>query len=133
MEALKLAGETGFIHLRADDACAVPGYTESGNECRADVTIESWNYRVSGKVWCDKEEVGRFVDQLRRCYEAVGGTAAFRSAQGHLTFQVAFSRNGEVSIEGAFRETFAEGNELRFRIQTDQSFIGAALSEVTAC
>lgn len=39
---------------------------------------------------------------------------------------------GNATVEGSFQETFAEGNELRFRIQTDQSFGGAALPDKVA-
>lgn len=133
MNHLKLAGEHGSLELRFDGACGTVGYTESGDQCRTTVTITSWNYRAEGKVWCEREALNRFGDQLRKCYEAVSGVASFRSTEGHLAFQVAFApRTGNVTIEGTFQETFAEGTELRFRIQTDQSFVAAALPEPCA-
>lgn len=90
------------------------------------VEIESWNYRAKGKAWIDAALLRRFQDDLRHCYETLDGMARLTNnpEQQNLTVEVAFERrNGSVTIRGSYRETISEENELRFRIQSDQSYV----------
>jgi hypothetical protein len=125
MQQVRLAGEQGAIRL------ALEG--RHGDECRMAVTIESWGYRAAGKVWLPLAALAHFAEQLSRCQAALDGEARLASGAGHLELQVTYARRtGEVTLAGLYRETLAEGNELRFRIQTDQTFIAGALPDLAA-
>jgi len=116
-----LAGEQGRVLI---------GY-EPTTGGRAVVEIESWNYRAKGKAWIDAALLRQFRDELRHCYDQLDGVARLvnNPEQQNLVLEVAFERrNGNVTIRGSYRETIGEENELRFRIQSDQSYVANALA-----
>ncbi len=126
MDKFTLAGETGRISLSFE-------YVQCGAgdcDCRGTVSIASWGFQAQGKVWFTAADVARFHSQLNACYQALDGVAAFTTNEGNLKLQVVFGRHGRVDIQGTFQETHNEGNELKFRIQTDQSFIAQSLEEL---
>lgn len=121
MKNFNLAGEHGYVRLDLDHATETEG--------RYALQIQSWDYAAKGYVWLAAAEVAQFTAQLRQCYEALQGNAELVSQRGNLALQVAFEgRTGDVAIRGVYRATLLEENELRFHIQTDQSFIGQALA-----
>lgn len=126
MEKFTLAGETGRVSLSFE-------YSQAGadsRECRGTVSIASWGYQAQGKVWFSVADVAAFHKQLSACYDALEGVASLTTYEESLKLDVVFDCNGRVAIQGTFRESHNEGNELRFRIQTDQSFIAQSLEEL---
>lgn len=122
MEQFTLGGEHGRVTI---------GF-EPHTAGRAIVDIESWNYRANGKAWIDQEAVRQFRDDLQQCYDTLKGEARLVNApEGTLDLRVSFDRRGNADIRGTYRETLAEENELRFRIQTDQTYILSALAGLT--
>lgn len=126
MEKFTLAGETGRVSLSFEYSQS----RASAREYRGTVSIASWGYQAQGKVWFAMEDVAAFHQRLRACYEALEGVASLATQEESLKLDVVFERNGRVAIQGTFRESHNEGNELRFRIQTDQSFIAQSLEEL---
>ncbi|HYG57855.1 MAG TPA: TetR/AcrR family transcriptional regulator [Symbiobacteriaceae bacterium] len=121
-----LPGETGRISLSFE-------YVQCGAEgcdCRGTASIASWGFQAQGKVWFTAADVARFYNELDTCYKALDGVAAFTTHEGNLKLEVVFGRRGQVHMQGTFQETRNEGNELQFRIQTDQSYIANALEEL---
>lgn len=128
MDKFTLAGETGRISLSFE-------YLQCGPEacdCRGTVSIASWGFQAQGKAWFTIADVAKFHDQLSACYQALEGTAHFQTASENLKLEVRFGRKGQVAIEGSFQESHNEGNELKFRIQTDQSYLAQSLEELSA-
>ncbi|MDF2626711.1 MAG: Transcriptional regulator, TetR family protein [Symbiobacteriaceae bacterium] len=118
-ERFSLAGEHGRVTI---------GF-EPNTAGRAVVDIESWNYRATGKAWIDMAAVRQFRADLQRCYDTLKGEARLASSpEENLVLTVSFDRRGNAEIRGAYRETLAEENELRFRVQTDQTYVVAALA-----
>lgn len=124
MEQFTLAGETGRISLSFE-------YRGEGDG-RGTVSIASWGFQAQGKVWFAVADVAAFHSRLDACYRALDGVATFATHEGNLRLEVVFGPRGRVDLQGTFREPHNEGNELRFRIPTDQSFIGQALEELTS-
>lgn len=127
MDKFTLAGETGRISLSFE---YVQAGTAGAGDCRGTVSIASWGFQAQGKVWFTVADVAGFHDRLDACYQALAGEAAFRTADGNLALAVIFGRNGRVELQGTFRESHNEGNELKFSIKTDQSYIAQALGEL---
>ncbi|HYF93250.1 MAG TPA: TetR/AcrR family transcriptional regulator [Symbiobacteriaceae bacterium] len=126
MDQFTLPGETGRISLSFEYAqCGADGC-----DCRGTASIASWGFQAQGKVWFSAVDVARFHRELSACYQTVDGTATFVTHEENLKVAVVFGRRGQVCIQGTFRETANEGNELQFRIQTDQSYIAQSLEQM---
>lgn len=122
MDQFTLAGEQGRVTI---------GF-EPHTAGRAIVEIESWNYRANGKAWIDQEAIRQFRNELQHCYDTLKGEARLvNHPEDTLDLRVSFDRRGNADIRGTYRETLAEENELRFRIQTDQTYILSALAGLT--
>lgn len=127
MNKFCLTGEDGQVCLSIDYLSCGP----EGCDCRGTVTLSSWSLRAEGKAWFTTADLVRFAGALRTCCEKLEGEARFATHRENLTLQVIFDRtNGSLTIQGTFRETPADGNELRFHIHADQSFIGIDSSTV---
>jgi len=128
MDKFTLAGETGKISLSFE-------YTqcgEGGCDCRGTASIASWGFQAQGKVWFTAADVARFHSELAACYQTLTGVATFATQEDTLKLEVVFGRRGQVEFRGTFQESHNEGNELKFRIQTDQSYIAQSLEELSA-
>lgn len=126
MDKFTLAGETGRVSLSFEYAqCG-----EGGCDLRGTASIASWGFQAQGKVWFTAADVARFHTDLNTCYQALSGAATFTTHDENLKLEVTFGQRGWVDIRGTFRETHHEGNELTFRIQSDQSFIAQSLAEL---
>lgn len=126
MDKFTLPGETGRISLSFEYVqCGADGC-----DCRGTVSIASWGFQAQGKVWFTVADVVAFEKQLNDCYTALDGVATFTTHEENLKLEVVFGRRGQVHIQGTFREAHNEGNELQFRIQTDQSYIAQGLEEL---
>jgi AcrR family transcriptional regulator len=126
MNKFTIAGETGRISLSFEYVKVA----SDGCDCRGTVSIASWGFQAQGKAWFTTADVAKFHSQLNACYQALDGVATFTTFEENLKLEVVFSHRGRVDIQGTFRETHNEGNELKFRIQTDQSFIAQSLEEL---
>jgi hypothetical protein len=102
----------------------------NGGECRGTVSIANHGLQAQGKVWFTAAEVTKFRADLNACYQALSGEATFTTHESNLKVAIVFGSRGQVHIQGAFREPHSEGNELTFRIQTDQSYIAQALEQL---
>ncbi|MGE5674823.1 MAG: TetR/AcrR family transcriptional regulator [Mycobacterium leprae] len=127
MDQFTLAGETGRISLSFEYVQA----GADGCDCRGTVSIGAWGLQAQGKVWFTTADVAAFRAQLDACYQALDGAATFTTHEEHLKLEVLFGRRGQVEIRGTFHEPANEGNELKFRIQTDQSYIAQSLEQLT--
>jgi AcrR family transcriptional regulator len=124
MDQFTVAGEGGRLSLSFE-------YVGQGvRECRGEAAIASYGLQAQGKVWFTKANVSSFYNELNARYQALVGEATFTTADENLTFTVAFGARGRADINGRFRESHNDGNELKFRIKTDQSFIAHTLAEL---
>jgi TetR/AcrR family transcriptional regulator, repressor of fatR-cypB operon len=126
MDKFTLAGETGRISLSFEYVQCGDG----GCDCRGTVSIASWGLQAQGKVWFTAADVARFRTQLNACYQALDGAVTFDTYDESLKLAVVFGRRGQVDIQGSFREPHNAGNELQFRIQSEQSYMGQSLAEL---
>lgn len=126
MEKFTLSGETGQVSLSFE-------YVQCGTndcDCRGTVSIASWGMQAQGKAWFTIAAVAKFYRELHAAYEALDGSVAFVTYEETLKLAVTFERGGQVVIAGTFREPHNTGNELQFRIVSDQSYVTQTLEQL---
>ncbi|MFB5193261.1 WapI family immunity protein [Alicyclobacillus fastidiosus] len=125
MNTFVLRAEKGcFIQVVLDEVLGFPNYTSpfGGYDVQGTVEIKSGSYYVKGELWFTTAEVYEFYNQLLQCWADLNGTAVFWTCETSLKVEVTFNSRGQVTIEGCFKEFAHEENELKFKIQSDQSF-----------
>ncbi len=127
MDDVTFGAATGRLSLSIEPAAAA-----GGAERRGTVAVASWNFQALGKVWFALADLVAFQTELQTCHQRLDGTAAFRTTDGNLEFEVVFAPRGQVRLQGTFREAHRDGNELRFTIPTDQTYIGQAIEQLQA-
>lgn len=126
MDKFTVAGEYGRLSLSFEYV----GQRSGARECRGEAAVASWGLQAQGKVWFTTANVSSFYNELNTCYQALAGEATFSTADENLSFTVVFGPRGRADINGTFQDSHNPGNEMKFRIQTDQSFIAQTLAEL---
>lgn len=125
MHEFVLRGKRGcFIRVVLDQVLGFPKQTShfGGYDVQGTVEIKSGNYYVKGELWFTTGEVYEFYNQLVQCWNDLNGTATFWTYETNLKLEAAFNDRGQVTIEGYFKEFADEENELKYEIESDQSF-----------
>lgn len=113
-----------FLRITLNDVIGFPETTShfGGYDVKGIVDIKSGSYYVKGELWFTTGETYEFFNQLDRCYSDLQGVAVFCSSEANLKFEVKFINLGQVVIEGYFKEFYDRDNELKFEIESNQSF-----------
>jgi hypothetical protein len=116
--------EGSFIQIALDEAFDFPNMTShfGGYDARGIVEIKSGNYYIKGELWFSTGEIYEFYNRLVRCFTDLQGVATFCTSEANLKLEVKFNNRGQVVIEGYFKEFAHEYNELKFEIESNQSF-----------
>ncbi|MCY9669211.1 hypothetical protein M5X11_30530 [Paenibacillus alginolyticus] len=120
-----LRGNQGcFVRITFDEVFGFPKLTSpfGGYDVRGTVEIKSGNYCVKGELWFSTGEIYEFYNQLSRCFTELKGISSFCTTEANLKLEVAFGHRGQVVIEGYFKEFAHRDNELKFEIESNQSF-----------
>lgn len=120
-----LYAENGSIYFSIEEVYGFPGQTSAfgGYDTRSSIEIESSGYQVKGSFYITTAELFSFYKQLQECYNTLKGTAVLANYEGNLRLTVEMDGLGHARISGFFREKLHEGNELRFELQTDQTYL----------
>jgi hypothetical protein len=89
--------------------------------------VKSGNYYVKGELWFSTGETYEFYNQLAQCWTDLKGVASFCTSEANLKLEVTFNNRGQVVIEGYFKEFAHKENELKFEIESNQSFFEETL------
>ncbi len=71
-------------------------------------------------------------EQLQAALQSLTGTVAFQTTEGDLSLEFAFGARGSVLITGAAEPHRFRTGALKFRIESDQSYVALALQEIKA-
>ncbi|MBK7230640.1 MAG: hypothetical protein IPH97_17630 [Ignavibacteriales bacterium] len=63
-------------------------------------------------------------------YRDLKGGAQFSTIEDQVCFNLKMNKLGAVSIEGYLRDNFNNSNELKFTIESDQTFLFNCISEI---
>ncbi|WP_047155482.1 WapI family immunity protein [Aneurinibacillus tyrosinisolvens] len=132
MEGFILKGEQGYLQLHLDEVYGFPEQTShfGGYDAEGTLEIKSNNYFVRGKLWFTTGEVCSFYEQLGRAYDLFSGEATFSSSEVNLEFKITFDSRGHAVFKGYFKELHHLDNELKFEIESDQSYFESTLADL---
>lgn len=125
MNEFVVRGKQGcFIRIALDEVFGFPNLTShfGGYDVKGTAEIKSGNYYVKGELWFSTGEIYEFYNQLVRCWTDLTGVATFWTSEANLKLEVKFNNHGQVVIEGYFKEFANQDNELKFEIESNQSF-----------
>jgi len=125
MHEFVLRGKEGsFAQITIEEVFGFPNMTShfGGYDARGTVEIKSGNYYVKGELWFSTGEAYQFYNQLVRCWADLDGVATFINHEANLNLEVKFNNRGQCAIVGYFKEFAHEDNELKFEIESNQSF-----------
>jgi hypothetical protein len=120
-----LGGKQGcFIRVVLEKVLGFPNHTShfGGYDVQGAVEIKSGSYYAKGELWFTTGEVYEFYDQLSKCMADLHGTATFWTYETNLKVEATFNGRGQVAITGYYKEFAHQDNELKFDIESDQSF-----------
>lgn len=123
-----------FIRITIDDVYGFPNTTShfGGYDAKGIAEIKSGNYYVKGELWFSTGEIYEFYNQLVRCWTDLEGVATFWTSETNLKLEVKFNNRGHVVIVGYFKEFALRDNELKFEIESNQSFFQETLDGLRA-
>lgn len=130
MNEFVVRGKQGcFIRITLDEVFGFPKMTShfGGYDAKGAAEIKSGNYYVKGEVWFSTGETYEFYNQLVQCWTDLDGVATFCTSEANLKLEVKFNNRGQVVIEGYFKEFADRDNELKFEIESNQSFFVESL------
>lgn len=125
MNEFVLRGKQGcFVRVVLDEVLEFPNQTShfGGYYVQGTVEIKSGSYYAKGELWFTTGEVYEFYHQLSKCWSELCGTAAFWTYETNLKVEASFNNRGQVAITGYYKEFAHQENELKFEMESDQSF-----------
>ncbi|WP_139997450.1 hypothetical protein [Paenibacillus paridis] len=125
MKGFVIRGKLGcYLQITLDELFGFPKTTShfGGYDVKGTVEIKSGSYFVMGELWFSTGEIYLFYNQLVQCYKDLEGVAKFCSSETNLEFEIKFRNRGQVFIQGAYKEFESLDNELKFEIESNQSF-----------
>ncbi|MCE0498621.1 MAG: hypothetical protein LV481_11815 [Methylacidiphilales bacterium] len=75
-------------------------------------------------------ELVKFASDLRPLFETLRGTAEFSTMEEQLSLRLTGDGNGHVELSGEVEDQAGIGNRLKFKLQIDQSQLGASIREL---
>ncbi|MDH6371724.1 hypothetical protein M2444_003523 [Paenibacillus sp. PastF-3] len=113
-----------YVNITLDEVFGYPNATShfGGYDVRGTAELKSGNYYVKGELWFSTGQTYEFYNQLARCYTDLMGIATFCNSEANLKIDINFNNRGQVVIEGYFKEFAHQDNELKFEIESNQSF-----------
>lgn len=127
-----IKGKEGFIQIGLNEVFGFPDMTSNfgGYDVQGRIEMKSGNYYVDGELCFTTGEIYEFHEQLSRCYRELSGVATFWTSEANLKIKVIFNKLGQITIEGFFREKSHQENELKFEMESDQTFFEETIKEL---
>lgn len=72
-------------------------------------------------------EVKTLLRDLKRLYTTLSGTMSFDTLEGQVMFKATVQSTGHINFDGHLMDVAGTGNELKFLLSLDQSFLPPAI------
>ncbi len=133
MSEFKIAGNKDFILVKLVEVLGFPDRTThwGGYDAIADIEMSVGNLSANSKFYLSTGNIFTFYEELKECYEKLSGKAIFESYEKNLNFEVIFELTGKIRIAGNFIENHHSQNELKFELQSDQSYLPQTLLQLS--
>lgn len=103
-----------------------------GNWLGSSIDVHVGGFRGHVDADLRAEEFASFRDALRRLTEDLSGTATFETMEHWLTIRVSGDGRGHFEALCELRDDPGMGNQLRFTLAFDQTYLPAMLHELDA-
>ena len=100
------------------------------NWLTAKISVLAGGFRGNVKAAILTGELIEFLAQIRVLYQGLSGTAEFTTLEGQLHLRLLGDGTGHVELAGEVADQPGIGNQLRFKLQFDQSQLGASVREL---
>lgn len=120
-----LITEDGQIYLKVTEVFGFPSKTSflGGYDTRVLIDIQIGSYSAKSTVDISTGQLYKFLQELKRCYQSLQGTASLKNYEGSFELTFDFDGLGHVKVSGHLREDMSTRTELRFELNTDQTRI----------
>jgi hypothetical protein len=79
-------------------------------------------------------DVSRFLGEVRQLYATLNGHAQFTTWEKQIEIRLEGNGRGQIAVTGEAMDVAGTGNRLRFRIDTDQTYLPTLISQLeTVC
>ena len=132
MEEFKIIGSNGHLLIKFIDVYGFPDKTchWGGYDTQSSLEISCSGYSVKSFLCLSTGNVYELYKRFENCFENLEGEAYFESYESNLKFEMKFDKTGKVNISGKYIENYSIKNELKFELQSDQSYLSKTLSEL---
>ncbi len=76
------------------------------------------------------DDFARFRLELESLHQTLDGTATFDTIEGQLTIECVGNGRGGIGVSGMVEDRARDGNQLKYQIDTDQTFLPALISQI---
>ncbi len=92
------------------------------------VSVGGFHGKVEATI--QTAELDRFLTQLRPLYKTLRGTAEFSTLEGQLHLLLVGDGKGHMELTGEAEDQAGGSNQLRFRLQFDQTQLETSIHEL---
>ena len=100
------------------------------NWLRVDIRVQAGGFRGSVSAAILTGDLVAFASQLRPLFETRSGSAQFSTMEGQLSLRLVGDAKGHIELLGEVSDKAGIGNRLHFKLDFDQSQLGASLREL---
>ena len=102
------------------------------NDDWLDATIDVAAGAFSGRVSASLVTVdfARFRRELESLHQTLDGTATFETIERQLAIECVGNGRGGIGVTGMVEDRAGDGNQLKYQIDTDQTFLPALISQI---
>jgi hypothetical protein len=94
------------------------------------IRVRAGGFSGDAKAAFITEELTRFLSELRPLFESLSGSAKFATMEGQLSLHLIGDGKGHIELRGEIADRAGVGNRLHFRLEFDQSQLGASIREL---
>jgi hypothetical protein len=96
------------------------------------VDLKVGGFAGSARASLFSGELRGLLNDLRSMQSSLSGKVDFRTLEGQLDFKAAITETGHVNIEGHLQDKAGYGNDLKFFLDLDQTFLPPAIAGLEA-
>jgi hypothetical protein len=95
-----------------------------------DICVQAGGFRGSVSATILTGDLVGFASQLRPLFETLGGSAQFSTMEEQLSLRLVGDGKGHIELRGEVSDKAGIGNRLHFKLEFDQSQLGASIREL---
>ena len=130
-EIFSIQSSVDRIILRIQTVYGFPNDTffMGGYDAECGIDILSNSFSAIGRIYISTAQFHDFYLSLKQANTTLTGSAKISSYENNFLTEVTFDGLGHVSVDGYFSKE--PGNKLEFHFDTDQTFLGKTLQELS--